>query len=244
MMRLPGRLLAWILLLLPACFPAGLAPAAEASWPLPQSILFSQAFGPGFTVTPPDGPIQLSGLEIGKLAVPSGRIVACDPFVCDGIEAFSRRVPVGKFPVQLAVARLSHGEERVAFARILFADRPAARWVMALRPGQIPRELEPGHIYGYGVDTGTGAFMDAEAQAAYVAATADEAATERLVTALNDAPVGSRAWLLRPFGHANVVMFSSGFGDGFYASYFGLDGAGRVVALVTDFGVVEWRAGK
>ena len=32
-------------------------------------------------------------------------------------------------------------------------------------------------------------------------------------------------------------------GDGFYASYFGLDSAGRVVALVTDFGVVEWRAG-
>lgn len=224
--------------------PGRTGPCAGGGTTLPQSILFSQAFGSGLTVTPSDGPIQLSGLGIGKLAVPSGRIVACDPFVCDGIEAFNRRVPAGKFPVQLAMARLSEGDERVSFARILFADRPAVRWEMALRPGQTMKDLKPGYIHGYGVDTGTGAFMDAAAQASYLAATANEAATMRLVDALNDAPAGTRAWLLRPFGHANVAMFSSGFGDGFYASYFGLDETGRVVALVTDFGVVEWRAGK
>lgn len=244
-MRSASRSFAWCLLLLAmACAPAGQAPAVEASWPLPQAVLFSQAFDPGFTVTPPDGPITLSRIEIGKLGVPSGRIVACDPFICDRIEAFSRRVPTGKFPVQLAVARLSQDDERVAFARILFADRPAERWEMALRPGQTLRDLQPGYIHGYGVDTGTGAFMDAATLAPYLAATADEAATMRLVDVLNAAPVGTRAWLLRPYGQANVAMFSSGLGDGFYASYFGLDSAGRVVALVTDFGVVEWRAGK
>lgn len=243
-MRLSGcALVRCLLLVLVAVLPAGRAPAEEA-WRPPRSALFSEAFGPGVTVTPPDGPIQLSGLDIGKLAVPSGRIVACDPFLCDRIEAFGRRVPVGKFPVQLAVARFSDGDERVAFTRILFADRPAVRWEMALRPGQTLQDLKPGYIHGYGVDTGTGAFMDAATQAPYLAATAGEAATMRLVDALNDAPVGTRAWLLRPFGHANVAMFSSGLGDGFYASYFGLDEAGRVVALVTDFGVVEWRAGK
>ncbi|MGL4967217.1 MAG: DUF4241 domain-containing protein [Inquilinus sp.] len=243
-MRSSGRSFAWCLLLLAmACAPAGRAPAEEASWPLPQSVLFSQAFGSGVTVTPPDGPVALSGVEIGKLGVPSGRIVACDPFICDGAEAFSRRVPAGKFPVQLAMAKLPH-DERVAFARILFADRPAVRWEMALRPGQTLQDLQPGYIHGYGVDTGTGAFMDAATRTSYLAATADEAATMRLVDALNNAPSGSRAWLLRPYGHANVAMFSSGWGDGFYASYFGLDSAGRVVALVTDFGVVEWRAGK
>lgn len=239
-----SRSFAWCLLLLAmVCASADRAPAEETSGPLPQSELFSQAFGSGFTVTPPDGPIRLSGLEIGNLAVPSGRIVACDPFLCDRTEAFGRRVPVGKFPVQLAMARLQH-DERVAFARILFADRPVVRWEMALRPGQTLKDLEPGYIHGYGVDTGTGAFMDAAAQVPYLAATADEAVTMRLVDALNNAPVGSRAWLLRPYGHANVAMFSSGWGDGFYASYFGLDSAGRVVALVTDFGVVEWHAGK
>lgn len=237
------RSFAWFLLLLLAMACSPRAPAVEASWPPPQAALFSQAFDPGFTVTPPDGPITLSRIEIGKLGVPSGRIVACDPFICDGTEAFSRRVPVGKFPVQLAIAKLPN-DERMAFARILFADRPAVRWEMALRPGQTLKDLKPGYIHGYGVDTGTGAFMDAATLAPYLAATASEAATERLVDVLNAAPVGTRAWLLRPYGQANVAMFSSGWGDGFYASYFGLDDTGRVVALVTDFGVVEWRAGK
>lgn len=243
-MRPSRRSFAWGLLLLAvACFPATRAAAEEASARLPQSVLFSQAFGSGVTVTTPDGAVALSALEIGKLGVPSGRIVACDPFICDRTEAFSRRVPTGKFPVQLAIAKLPN-DERVAFARILFADRPAVRWEMALRPGQTLKDLKPGYIHGYGVDTGTGAFMDAATLAPYLAATADEAATMRLVDVLNAAPVGSRAWLLRPYGQANVAMFSSGWGDGFYASYFGLDAAGRVVALVTDFGVVEWRAGK
>jgi len=243
-MRPSVRPFAWCLLLLAmVCAPADRAPAEEASSPLPQSVLFAQAFGSGLTVTPPDGPIALSGIEIGKLAVPSGRVVACDPFLCDRIEAFGRRVPAGKFPVQLAMAKLPN-DERVAFARILFADRPAVRWEMALRPGQTLQDLKPGYIHGYGVDTGTGSFMDAATRTSYLAATADEAATMRLVDALNNAPSGSRAWLLRPYGHANVAMFSSGWGDGFYASYFGLDSAGRVVALVTDFGVVEWRVGK
>ena len=36
----------------------------------------------------------------------------------------------------------------------------------------------------------------------------------------------------------NVVMFSSGQGAGTYASYFGIDVAGDVCVLVTDFQLV------
>jgi hypothetical protein len=37
---------------------------------------------------------------------------------------------------------------------------------------------------------------------------------------------------------ANVVEFSSGWGDGCYASYWGLDAAGEPVSLATDFGLL------
>ena len=37
---------------------------------------------------------------------------------------------------------------------------------------------------------------------------------------------------------ANVICFHSGWGDGFYASYFGYDDAGAIVCLLTDFGVI------
>ncbi|MGO4726463.1 MULTISPECIES: DUF4241 domain-containing protein [unclassified Inquilinus] len=232
-----GRLILALGILIGLCVPA-------AASPLPRSVVFARAFGPDFTVTAKDGATHLSGLEIGRLDVPSGRIVACDPFACDGAEAFTRSVPTGTFPVQLAMARLPAGDQRVAFARILFADRPALRWTMALHPGQHPKDLKPGYFFGYGVDTGTGAFMDASVQAPYLAETADSDLTADLVDVMNRAEAENRGGLLYATGPGNVAMISSGFGDGLYPSYFGLDKAGRVVALVTDFGVVEWRAGK
>jgi hypothetical protein len=38
---------------------------------------------------------------------------------------------------------------------------------------------------------------------------------------------------------ANVVAISSGFGDGGYASFAGLDANGRVVVVLTDFGILD-----
>ncbi len=39
--------------------------------------------------------------------------------------------------------------------------------------------------------------------------------------------------------HANVVAFASGFGDGAYPSYAGFDRDGRIVAVLTDFGILD-----
>jgi hypothetical protein len=36
----------------------------------------------------------------------------------------------------------------------------------------------------------------------------------------------------------NVIMFQSGFGDGFYSAYWGLDDKGQVCSLVIDFAVI------
>jgi hypothetical protein len=42
-----------------------------------------------------------------------------------------------------------------------------------------------------------------------------------------------------PSSGANVVAFTSGFGDGSYSTYVGYDAAGHPMALATDFGVVD-----
>lgn len=39
-------------------------------------------------------------------------------------------------------------------------------------------------------------------------------------------------------GAGNVVMCRSGFGDGYYPTYVGLDVQDQVVCFVTDFGVI------
>ncbi|MBW4474008.1 MAG: DUF4241 domain-containing protein [Stenomitos rutilans HA7619-LM2] len=36
---------------------------------------------------------------------------------------------------------------------------------------------------------------------------------------------------------ANVIAFSSGWGDGIYPTYFGFNESGEVVSVITDFGV-------
>jgi hypothetical protein len=37
---------------------------------------------------------------------------------------------------------------------------------------------------------------------------------------------------------ANQIAFSTGHGDGFYASYWGYDGTDDIVCLVTDFDIL------
>jgi hypothetical protein len=51
-------------------------------------------------------------------------------------------------------------------------------------------------------------------------------------------PSATRSAVLDPASGANVVSFTSGEGDGCYASYFGLSADGSAARLVTDFGLL------
>jgi hypothetical protein len=42
------------------------------------------------------------------------------------------------------------------------------------------------------------------------------------------------------FGGHNLACFSTGFGDGTYATYVGYDANGKICRLLTDFGLVIW----
>lgn len=107
--------------------------------------------------------------------------------------------------------------------------------------GQDVTTLKEGEIYGYGVDAGTGAFMDitgAEELSSFL--TQKEDNYERLIEEMELTYKHTRNWLLWQRGDNNVAMFSSGWGDGYYASYIGYDGDNNICRLVTDFGVLPW----
>ncbi|MFD8809844.1 DUF4241 domain-containing protein, partial [Streptomyces sp. NPDC059597] len=95
----------------------------------------------------PTGVIHV--VDGGELSLPTGRVIACDPFVYLGtgdIEPFTATVEPGRYRVETAVATLTHpGEEpsgtphrRVAAARLVIRDEPAATWELALLPDQDP----------------------------------------------------------------------------------------------------------
>jgi hypothetical protein len=219
---------------------------------------FDKAFLPGFTVETRDTykgetrveKVPFKVVEVGILKLPSGQICAADPFIAlSDAKPFTQPVPAGDFPVRLAVGEFPSGGSRVTFARVDFKTAPIARWSMAVLDGQDVTTLKRGHIFGYGVDAGTGSFFDPVAgKAAAELLKADEDAWEAWQTegeANGPKMIGPYSFLLNlKLGDANAIMFHSGWGDGFYASWFGYDAKGNVAALVTDFATIEWDEAK
>jgi hypothetical protein len=120
------------------------------------------------------------------------------------------------------------------------SDGPAVPWALALRPGERLTDLPPGHFYGHGVDSGNACFVDAVAIAGLDSAMIGALYTDGVVGAYERAvwrsrfvnvPIpGSRA--------ANLITCSSGYGDGFYPSWWGINEIGVPCALATDFFVL------
>ena len=80
-------------------------------------------------------------IELGKLKVESGRLIACDASDMHLIFPFTETFPKGEFPVQLSIVKGEPGEyEYVAYTRVLFSNKPVKRWAYALKPGDYFRE--------------------------------------------------------------------------------------------------------
>jgi hypothetical protein len=173
-----------------------------------------------------------SELRIERLGtiVHDGILVACDPF-SGSPEAFARRFPAGAHAVEALVQR-ANKNEMIALARVVFSPAVPVTFELATRGDEDVRMLAPGQHFGYGVDAGTACF----------------AASEDLVDDNDDLAaqfeadrrIGWRTARGHPRGAGHgVVAFSSGYGDGIYSSYVGLDAAGTPVCLVTDFRCID-----
>ncbi len=183
--------------------------------------------------------MRLIHRSVGDLMLPSGRLVACDPFVCPEATPFTIPVPTGVFPVTLSI--VDYGDDqRVAFATIRFRSNKPASWQMLTVGDQDLGQLEPDNIFGYPVDAGTGCFMDPQAGRAIVARmTEDQMYFETFIAEMNKTYRHTWSWFNLNYGNANLIAFSSGYGDGLYASYGGLDASGEPAVIVTDFGLID-----
>ncbi|AYC38284.1 DUF4241 domain-containing protein [Streptomyces griseorubiginosus] len=182
----------------------------------------------------------------GELDLPTGQVVASDPFVYLGsgdIAPFTVSVPPGRYRVEAAVATLSRPDEppadrphlRVAAARLVIRTEPTTTWELALRPDQDPAELGDDEFYGYGVDAGTGCFYDAAAEEAFPEVQEDEDEGP-LWDAFENSDWSPGPHLVRsPSTGHTLVAFTSGWGDGFYPTWIGRSASGEVTCFLTDF---------
>lgn len=203
-------------------------------------VIFETAFIDNTKAKEANSEIEFKKKFIGNLKISSGKIIACDPLVLFENEPFNTQFPVGVFPVELSIAQIKT-DQRVAFARILFSDERVARWDYALLKGQDPTMLKKGEIFGYGVDSGTGAFMDMEAHNSLSKAMdKNENLFEEIIEEMDKTYVHTRSWCIYAINEENVAMFSSGYGDGGYQSYIGYDEKGNICRLLTDFYIISW----
>jgi Protein of unknown function (DUF4241) len=198
-----------------------------------------------------------------ELRLPSGRIVACDPFTGLGPyggDPFTVAVPPGRYPVTASVVEIasSDGSEsepergaesesepesepelphlRVAAARLTILDEPVASWEQAVAPEQDLGSLGDDEFYGYGVDAGTGCFVDADAVEPLGGFESDTGTLLAAFEAVDWA--ATVVTLADPGSGHNLVAFSSGWGDGAYPTWIGRTLTGEVACLVTEFFVI------
>lgn len=201
----------------------------------------------GLTVEGVKGRVTLHHRHAGDLIVTSGAIVACDPKWIEEntIWPFVTRLLPGRYPVILSIAHFRNGDQRVAYAVLRVREQSPVRWVVALFPKEAMRNAEDDNaLPGYGVDSGEGCFMDADAARVWAPRINTIADADQVIDDDMDRNGSDTAeWAnisLEPDVAANLIAFSTGFGDGVYASYFGYDVDDVIVCLVTDFALF-WR---
>jgi hypothetical protein len=216
--------------------------------------------------------VEFSVHPIGEIILTSGKLMACDPLLPPELGyIFTKTLVPDNYPVLLSLAGFKpRGERRIACAMLQITQQKPVRWELAILDPHRSKEYQ-----GYGVDSGTGGFLDLDAAlaleklaepdpTAYSAAKQEssEAAwqldsealdrferefCDRLIAemqknkkaAANDFypydRKGNWANLHIDNIKANVIAFSSGWGDGGYASYWGYDSANNIACIVTDF---------
>jgi hypothetical protein len=253
---------AWLLSIVAAVvIVAAGAMLATPNEPMPATIQRPPTLAPDATPVPPSiapedlyaafgspGPAISFGEEVatrvedaGHVVLPTGRLVASDAFIIDGLP-FTTSVPPGHHPVSVLRVDFAGADRRVGAAMVRVAPEEPVRWQLALVEGQDPSVLGPGEFFGYGVDGGTGSFTSPEATDRLKDVAAYKTYSDALMAGLN--PGGGVFPLaftveVDPGSGANVVAFPSGFGDGAYPCFVGLDLQGRPVVFMTDFGILD-----
>jgi hypothetical protein len=171
---------------------------------------------------------KIAVTAIGELELPTGEIIACDPLIT-GLErpVFSRKVKPGRYPVMLLEAQRS-----IAAAILRFGPGLPVRWELAAFTRD---EGTSSWKSGFIVDDAVAAFMDKSIQTLM----SDQ---EELDGYLADVACSFDGFHMdNPVdgNPLNIALFNTGFGDGTYYSFWGLDAVGEPLLLMTDFEVLE-----
>ena len=200
----------------------------------------SKLFGKSFIENP-----LIESFEAGKINLPTGKIVACDPVLTNDMKAFKINFPQGEFPVLVHKERESNC---IAYVEIVFGNQEVATWEMAVCDGQNIKDLKGEEIFGYPVESGMGCFMDLETQNIL------NALESELFKKKGNDFLGiyedffhqhfydengaiDQFAFLKPYENkqGTIFAFETGYGEGFYACYIGFDEQKNPAKIIAEF---------
>lgn len=193
-------------------------------------------------------------LTIGTVDIPSGRITVADPLCYlptgKASPVLARTVPAGSYPVEVALCRSEITGIRMCTARLKIKDTAASRYELAeSTPETAIMKCSDGDMSGFPVDAGMMSFIDAEEAEnyrrfianwhkenpdgnhyddyfAYVLAESDR----KLPQFQREG--GDFAEWTNPDSGRRMVMIASGFGDGLYQAFWGIDSENEICELI------------
>lgn len=186
----------------------------------------------------------------GNLKITSGRIVCNDPIYREVGFPQNWEVELGEYPVNLYVGLEDDFLGRVAYAEIIFKDEIPAYWELSLIDENLLNDFEKKMNGMYPVENGLGCLTDFETYKIYNNEFNDYLKQntngnyyldilEKYFKENSNNPKSSRDenWInYKPIkSNSNIIIFSSGFGDGIYPKYVGFDKKGKAVKFITDF---------
>lgn len=194
-------------------------------------------------------------LTVGTVDVPSGKVTVADPLCYLSGEhviapVLEREIPKGSYPVEVSICRHDDIGIRMCTARLKIKDTKAVRYELAKSTEDTAAfKAKDGIMHGYPVDAGMMCFIDADAAKNY----------DKFITKWHTENPGKNHYddyfqaffeesdkklpayqreggdfieWANPDTGERMVQISSGFGDGFYQSFWGFDESGEVCELI------------
>lgn len=223
-------------------FPSVVPKAPEGS----ANARFDLAFRPGASFVEEDPKtrarkvVPLVVREVGKVNLPSGRLSVAD--VGGEDVELVQKFPPGWYPLILSIARFKD-DSRNALAMLRISDAKVARWKKAQC-----RFEGKGIGCSFGVDSGSAAFGSVEAwnrEAEIMRSIPQDSVDKRIdedvaiMMANRGKGVDYAEFMRDPKRQLNLIRVGTGFGDGAYGVYLGIDEKDQPVAVVADFGLAD-----
>lgn len=187
------------------------------------------------------GKMHIEKIEAGKLKLVSGKIIATDPILMYDDQSYSKTVAPGIYTVYVYNGKTEKRKTQSVLAELRINENVPVRWELALFKGENASGFAHDEFMGYEVENGLGCFMDESVMD--ILDVMDEDELEKYEKEIRDKVRNSQNScadiLIDKKAGSNIIVFASGWNEGVFPTYYGLDKQNNIARIVTDFMVIE-----